>query len=113
MLTVLASGTLVSDPRQRQGANARAYATAAMRVPSEESESMLLSIITFNDTAVAALLALKKGDGLAVTGRAKLTSWEKNGEQRHGLSIVAEQIMTVYQHDMRRKRSQEQEKAVA
>lgn len=105
MLNVLASGTLVRDPQSRTSANGKAYATALMRVPSEDAEAMLVSIVVFSDSAGAALLALAKGDSLAVAGRASLRTWEKDGEQRHGLSIVADRVMTVYEHDKRRRQA--------
>lgn len=53
-------------------------------------------------TAVAALLALQRGDALAVAGRAKLSSWEKNGEQKHGLSVTAERVLSPYMLDKKR-----------
>ena len=43
----------------------------------------------FAADAVQALLALSKGDACAIAGRAKLSTWEKSGEEKHGLSVVA------------------------
>ena len=57
MLSVLATGTLVSDPKSRLSANGKSYATASMRVPAEDGEPMLISIITFNADSVAGVLA--------------------------------------------------------
>lgn len=74
---------------------------------------MLVSIIAFNADAVAGLLALAKGDACAIAGRAKLTSWEKDGEQRHGLSVTADQVLTIYQIEKRRKRAAAPEEAMA
>jgi hypothetical protein len=54
-----------------------------MRVPSEDAEAMLVSLIAFSSSAVEALLALTKGDPLAVVGRASLKSWEKDGRAAH------------------------------
>lgn len=45
---------------------------------------------------MAAILALTKGDSVMIAGRAKLTSWEIGGEQEHGLSVVADKVLTVY-----------------
>jgi hypothetical protein len=39
MLSVLANGILVSDPRERTAANGNKYATGALRVPCEETQS--------------------------------------------------------------------------
>lgn len=105
MLSILASGTLVSNPRQRTTAAGKPYATASLRVPAEDSDAMLVSVIAFAADAVAALLALTKGDSVAIAGRAKLTSWEKDGEQKNGLSVVADKVLTVYQIDKKRRQA--------
>jgi len=105
VLNVLATGTLVGDPKQRTGATGKPYVTAQARVPCDGEDSLLLSIIAFRDSARDALLALAQGDAVAVTGRAKLTAWRKNGEERHGLSVVAEQVLTAYQVEKRRSAS--------
>jgi single-stranded DNA-binding protein len=105
MLSVLCGGTLIGDPKSRTSATGKPYCTASLRVPAEDADPMLVSIIAFNADAVAALLVLTKGDFCAVAGRAKLTSWEKDGEQRHGLSVTADQVLTIYQIEKRRKRA--------
>lgn len=105
MLNILATGTLVTDPKRRTSAGGKDFATASMRVPADGSEAMLVSIIAFNTNAVTALLALAKGDACVVAGRAKLTSWEKDGAQHHGLSVTADQVLSMYQIEKRRKRA--------
>jgi single-stranded DNA-binding protein len=95
----------------RQSFAGKTYATASMRVAIDGEEAVLASLIAFSDTAVAALLALTKGDALAVSGRGKLTSWEKDGQQHHGLSVVADQVLTLYALDKRRKQTAEAQQA--
>ena len=64
---------------------------------------VLISLIAFDTEACAALLNLRKGDACAVTGRGKLTRWTtKDGELRHGLSLVAERVMSGYDVGKRR-----------
>lgn len=113
MLSILASGTLVSDPRERMSTTGKTYCTASMRVPAEDSDAMLVSIIAFASDAVAALLALSKGDSVAIAGRAKLSTWEKDGEQKHGLSVVADKVLTVYAAGKQRKVARELEETTA
>jgi len=109
MLTALVSGTLTSDPVERISTAGKPYATALMRVPSEDAEALLCSLIAFAPDAVRALMLLTKGDNLAVAGRGKLTTWEKGGEQRHGFSVVADQVLTAYQVDKRKRAAREVE----
>lgn len=104
MLNVLASGALIKDPQQRTAATGKPFATALLRVPVEDGEPVFASLIAFESAAVDALLALAKGDSVAVSGRGKLTTWQgQNGEQRHGLSIVVDRVLTAYQAGKQRK----------
>jgi single-stranded DNA-binding protein len=97
MLSVLCTGTLVSDPKARTSSSGKPFATALLRVPAEDADAMLVSAIAFDADAVAAILALSKGDACAIAGRGKLSTWEKAGEEKHGLSVVADRVLTVYQ----------------
>jgi single-stranded DNA-binding protein len=113
MLSVLANGTLVNDPRERTASNGNRYATGALRVPCEEGEAMIVSMIAFAAPTVEALLALRKGDSCAVAGRASLRTWEKEGETRTGLSVVADRVLSAYAAGKARKASREPEEAIA
>jgi single-stranded DNA-binding protein len=68
---VLASGALIADPQCRAGAKG-AFTTATIRANGDEA--VLVSVIAFGDEA-GRLLEFVKGDALAVSGRARLTSW--------------------------------------
>src|SRR5262249_12479052 len=90
-LYTLATGTLIGDPAHRTSARGNDFATATLRV-STDNEPILISIVAFGDVA-AELLRHRQGDALAVAGRAKLTAWIGRDEaQHHGISIVADQI---------------------
>jgi single-stranded DNA-binding protein len=101
MLSVLAQGTLTSDPMERTSNAGKPFVTGTLRVATE-ADSVLLSVICFDAAACDKLARLKKGDTVAVTGRAKPTAWEKNGEQRYGLSVVAGGVLTAYEAGKRR-----------
>jgi single-stranded DNA-binding protein len=86
----LVSGELVADPARRTGAKAD-FATGTLRVATDDS-AILASMIAFGEAAET-LLSRTQGTALAVSGRAKLTAWiGKDGGERHGVSIVVEQI---------------------
>ena len=70
---------------------------------------MLVSVITFNTDTVAAILALAKGDSCSIAGRGNLTSWTKDGEEKHGLSVVADKLLTVYAAGKARKAARDAE----
>lgn len=92
MLSILANGTLIADPVEQRSLN-EGYATCTMRVPCDDGEPVLVSVISFDAKVVAALLALRQGDTCAIAGRAKLTSWENDGVKEHGLSVVALRVL--------------------
>ncbi len=95
-LHALAAGTLIADPQKREGKSV--FAIGTLRVQLDQGESALVSLIAFGDEA-GQLLDYGKGDALAVSGRAKLTEWTgRDGEERHGLSIVVSQLASVRPH---------------
>jgi single-stranded DNA-binding protein len=101
MLDVLVSGRLVRDPVTRTGQSGKPFTTALLRVDTGEEDQTLVSIIAFQEAAEK-LARLKAGDAVAVAGSAKLSSWEKDGETRHGLSVTASAVLSAY--DVKRRR---------
>lgn len=103
MLSVLLQGTLAFDPERRTSASGKPFATCSVRVPADEG-AIFVSVIAFADVADR-LLAHVKGDSVAIVGRAALKAWAgKDGNERHGLSVVAEQILSHYELGKRRDR---------
>jgi hypothetical protein len=93
MLSILANGTLIADPVERRSQNGKPCATCTLHVPCEGGEPMLVSVISCKADVVAALLTLRQGHACAIAGRATLTSWVKDGKERHGLSVVADRVL--------------------
>ena len=102
-LSALATGTLIKPPEQRTGSSGKPFVLALIRVACEDGEPIIVSAIAFGEDARRHLMALGKGDEVSVAGKAKVTSWERGGEQKHGLSIVAEQAMSAYTLTKKRK----------
>jgi single-stranded DNA-binding protein len=112
-LHVLAQGTLAGDPQARTSAAGKPYCTALLRVPIDGEESMLLSLIAFDREAVEALLRLHKGDPVSVAGMGKLTQWTgKDGVEKHGLSVTAQAVLSIYQTAKRKREAPEQQEAI-
>ena len=111
MLSVLAAGKLIAAPVSRTSAAGKAYATCLLLAPAEDGEPILVSIIAFDDDAVAALLALANGESCAIAGRARLTSWQKGGKDNHGISVVADRVLSAYAAGKVRKAARETEAA--
>jgi single-stranded DNA-binding protein len=104
MLDVLVSGKLIKDPVIRTGQSGKPFTTALLRVDTGEEEQTLVSVIAFQEAAEK-LARLKAGDAVAIAGSAKLSSWEKDGETKHGLSVTASAVLSAY--DVKRRRGNE------
>lgn len=104
MLDVLIAGRLAKPPERRTAKNGKDYATAQLIVATDGGESFLASLIVFSEIAINELLALDKGDAVAVAGRAKPSAWQgSKGELKAGLSVTVERVLTAYL--LRRKRA--------
>jgi len=95
MLTVLASGHLLSNPKKHVARNRKEYCTAMIRVLNQNFEPTIATLISFDDQAVAALLALRKGDSCCVTGAGSVSIWKKGGKEYTGISILVHSAMTL------------------
>ena len=93
MLTILAHGTLIEDPVEQRGTNETSYATCVMRVSDDDGEPVLVSVVSFDPAAAAALLRLRRGAACGVVGRARIMSRSVEGAEQTGLSIVADRVL--------------------
>jgi len=57
-----------------------------------EKEVSFIDVDCFGDVAKLAAEKAKKGDEIRITGRLKQSRWEKDGQQRSLLLVVAERI---------------------
>lgn len=95
MIDALIQGKLYGQPTQRTTKAGKPFAVAKLRVATTEGESTFVSVVAFDDVPVAALLALKEGDSVAVTGPLKVGTWQdKDGNHRPALDVVAQQVMS-------------------
>ncbi len=109
MFAVMLTGTLVADPKPRTSESGNAFTTAMLRVGNDGEDGILASVIAFG-SAAAQLATHRKADELAVVGTAKLSSWQREGAEKHGLSVKADSILSVY---MLAKRRQEATQALS
>jgi single-stranded DNA-binding protein len=107
MLSALASGQLVRDPKSGTSASGTRWANTTIRVSTGNDRegnalASFVTILAFNDDADR-LAKLGKGDAISVQGSLKQTQYEANGETRHGLEILVNGILSV--HDKRKRAS--------
>lgn len=95
-ITALIAGKLIADPDRRMGQSGKPFVLAKVSAHDGDADA-LVSVVAFGPIAEQ-LGALGKGDAVAVTGRARVTTWEgKDGTSKAGLNLVADAVLTPYQ----------------
>lgn len=113
MIAALASGQLVRAPKSGTSASGTRWANSTIRCSTGTDRegaalSSFVSIVAFGDTADK-LAKLAQGDAISVQGPMKETAYQKDGETRHGLEILANSILSPY--SVKQKRGDSETKA--
>ena len=106
MLSALASGTLVRDPKSGTSASGTKWANTTIRCSTGQDKdgaavSAFITVVCFGEQAER-LARLAKGDAISVQGSLTPTVYEKDGQERHGLEIVAQALLSPY--DLKKRR---------
>ena len=102
MINALITGTLATDPKAGTSKSGTEWANAVVRCPcgkdreTGDAESAFVQVACFGSEA-AKLARLTKGDSVSATGTMKPTTYQKDWQERHGLSLTATGILTAYQ----------------
>jgi hypothetical protein len=102
MIFALVTGTLFRNPESKLAKNGKTYAVATI-ISKDGGESTFVNLVAFSDSAKEAILELAAGDALSVQGKATIGVYEKNGEHRPSLSIIADKILPLRQPPKERK----------
>jgi single-stranded DNA-binding protein len=114
MLSALITGTIASDPKHGTSKSGTTWSSCVVRVPcgqnkeTGDAESAFVQVAAFGSHAEA-LARLGKGDSISAQGQLKPTVYQKDGQERHGLSMTANQLLTEYA--IRKKRGDNQAQA--
>ena len=114
MLNSIIAGTIITPPKSGVSQTGTVWANALVRVAvgqnreTGEQELTLVQVGAFGEEA-AKLAKLTKGDSVSAAGALKPTTYTKDGEQRHGLSLTATGILTAYRERQRRPEAKSQE----
>jgi hypothetical protein len=100
-LDILASGSLIRDPKVKLSQKGTAYTVALLSAAVEGEDRQIINVIAFG-SAGEKLAMYKQGDSISVTGPAKVGIYEKDGETKPSVSITANGILTAY--DARKRR---------
>ena len=107
MLSAIISGSIVTEPKSGTSKSGTVWSNAVVRCPcgqnreTGDQESAFVQVAAFGDEA-AKLARLGKGNSVSASGALKPTVYQKDGQERHGLSMTAAGILTAYQLKKRR-----------
>lgn len=97
MIDALVTGRLAADPKSSTDKNGNTYATARVMVTAGGDERLSVSVITFDKSAVTALLALTSGDAVALAGEFTPRVWtDKDGKSQPSAHMKAHAVLTSY-----------------
>lgn len=108
MIGALIQGVLAGDPVARTTSSGNTFWTANVRVPVGD-DALFIGLATFDATAGARLMQLAKGSSIAAAGTLESNSWTaRDGSERSGWRMTANEIMSVYQARKRSRRSDDE-----
>ncbi|MBN9425297.1 MAG: single-stranded DNA-binding protein [Burkholderiales bacterium] len=111
MISALVTGDLVSDPVQRTTQAGVPFVTANLRVAAGE-QAVFVGLSTFSQTAIDRLADLKQGATIAAVGVLEQRVWtDREGNERTGWRLTANEIMTPYMAGKRRRAVEERDEA--
>jgi hypothetical protein len=95
MIDGLIAGRLMGDASRRVDKTGRTYLVARVLARNKADEEFIVNVIAFDEAPCAALLALRDGQALALSGALTPKVWtDKQGIARPSLDLVAVQVMT-------------------
>ena len=96
MIDGLVAGRLMGDASRRVDKTGRGYVVARVLARNRADEEFIVNAIAFDAAPCAALLALRDGDALSLTGALTPKVWtDKQGNARPSLDVVVARILSV------------------
>lgn len=97
MIDALIAGKIFQNPIKRDGKNGNHFATTLVRVPVKDGDSMIVSVIAFDEAVMDGLLRLNEGDSISLSGELQPKVFiDKQGEPRPSCDFVAHGLLTAY-----------------
>src|ERR1700730_246338 len=91
---VLVAATVFREPEQRTSQAGKNFVTATVRTKDGEA-SQFWRLVAFSESAQAELTRLTDGDALSVQGALKIETYEKDGQTKLSLSVVADHVLAL------------------
>ena len=100
MIDALIAGHLMGDASRRVDKAGREYVVARVLARNRADEEFIVNAIAFDAAPCAALLALRDGDALSLSGALTPKVWtDKQGNTRPSLDVVVARVLAVGRAD--------------
>jgi len=103
---VLISGTLFREPEQCTSKAGKPFVTATIRAKDGDA-SQWWKVLAFSESVQAELMRLTDGDALSVQGALTAKTYEKDGQTKLSLSVVADHVLALRQPSKSSRQRQE------
>lgn len=109
MIDALIAGKIYGTPKSGTGKSGADYVNAMVRVATAGGDSLMCSVIAFDEAARSGLMALGNGDGVSLSGTLTPKVYQtKDGEYRPSADMVASAVLSPYQVKRKRQAVQDE-----
>jgi single-stranded DNA-binding protein len=96
MIEGLVAGNIWGEPEKRVGKNNSIFVVAKVRAQGSQPELVIVNVIAFDQAACKALLALRDGDAVSLSGSLSPKVWiDKQGVSRAALDMIAGRVLAL------------------
>ena len=96
MIEGLIAGRIWGDPVKRVGKNNSIFVVAKVRALGTQPELVIVNVIAFDNAASKALLELRDGDAVSLSGSLLPKVWiDKQGVSRSALDMIAARVLAL------------------
>lgn len=96
MIDGLVAGSVWGDPEKRVGKNNSIFVVAKLRAQGTQPELVIINVIAFEPLVCKALLDLRDGDAVSLSGSLLPKVWiDKQGVSRAALDMIASRVLAL------------------
>jgi single-stranded DNA-binding protein len=96
MIEGLVAGHIWGDPEKRVGKNNSIFVVAKVRAQGTQPELVIVNVIAFDNAVSKALLDLRDGDAVSLSGSLLPKVWiDKQGVSRAALDMIAGRVLAL------------------
>lgn len=95
-IQALVAGAIFREPEQCTSKAGKPFVTATIKCKDGENVQSV-RVVAFAEVAQSELMLLTDGDALSVQGSFKAETFEKDGQARISLSIIADNVLALRQ----------------